>query len=79
MVRLTHSLNNAEPMTDTPSGIAMALRLLQPEKSVSALSPSGNVRLACFVQSAKLPTTVVPSGTVISVIPVPLKMEVSYR
>ena len=36
LVRLTHPLNNAEPMTDTPSGISMALRLLQPEKSVSA-------------------------------------------
>lgn len=73
LVRLTHPLNNAEPMTDTPSGISMALRLLQPEKSVSALIPSGNVILASLVQSAKLPTTVVPSGTVISVIPVPLK------
>ena len=66
-------------MTDTPSGISMALRLLQPEKSVRALTPSGNVMLVSLVQSAKLPTVVTPSGTVISVMPVPLKMEVSYR
>ena len=54
LVRLAHPLNNAEPMTDTPSGISMALRLLQPEKSVSALIPSGNVILASLVQSAYL-------------------------
>lgn len=79
LVSLVQCSNNPGPMTDTPSGISMALRLLQPEKSVSALIPSGNVILTSLVQSAKLPTTVVPSGTVISVIPVPLKMEVSYR